>query len=113
PRHDCHDRMFSTYGATMSFVPRDRKTGLAGGASVAWREWGDAAGDPVVFLNGTPGSRLFCPDPETRLRLITLDRPGYGRSTPLAIPTLRAVAELVRQIADDAGLERFPVIGFS
>jgi len=97
----------------MSFVPRDRETGLAGGASVAWREWGDAAGDPVVFLNGTPGSRLFCPDPETSLRLITFDRPGYGRSPPLAVPTLRAVAEIVGEISGDAGLERFPVIGFS
>jgi pimeloyl-ACP methyl ester carboxylesterase len=56
----------------MSFMPRDRETALAGGGSVAWREWGDANGDPVVFLHGTPGSRLFSPDTETSVRLITI-----------------------------------------
>jgi pimeloyl-ACP methyl ester carboxylesterase len=97
----------------MSFMPRDRETALSGGGSVAWRQWGGAGGDPVLFLHGTPGSRIFCPDPHTRVRLITLDRPGYGRSTPMKVPTLRGVAEIVGQIADDAGWERFPVIGFS
>jgi pimeloyl-ACP methyl ester carboxylesterase len=97
----------------MSFMPHDRDTALAGGGSVAWREWGDADGDPVVFLHGTPGSRLFSPDTETSVRLVTLDRPGYGRSTPLEVPTLLGVAEIVGLIADDAGWKRFPVIGSS
>lgn len=94
-------------------MPRNGATPLSGGGSVAWCEWGDPAGDPVVFLHGTPGSRLFCPDPDTRTRLITIDRPGYGRSTPLEVPTLAGFAEIVERIADDAGLERFAVIGFS
>ena len=97
----------------MSRMPRDRKTALSAGGSVAWREWGDVAGDPVFFLHGTPGSRVSCPDPDTSAHLITLDRPGYGRSAPLKVPTLRGVAEIVEQIAVDAGFERFPVIGFS
>jgi pimeloyl-ACP methyl ester carboxylesterase len=97
----------------MAFMFRDRETMLPGGGSVGWREWGDAHGDPVLFLHGTPGSRVSCPDPETNARLITVDRPGYGRSTPLGVPTLRGVAEIVGEIADDAGWERFPVIGFS
>jgi pimeloyl-ACP methyl ester carboxylesterase len=56
---------------------------------------GDPAGQPVFFLHGTPGSRLFCPDPDPGVRLITLDRPGYGLSTPLEVPTLSSVAELL------------------
>jgi pimeloyl-ACP methyl ester carboxylesterase len=60
---------------------------------------------------------LFSPDPAERstpdVRLLTLDRPGYGRSSPAAVPTLSGVAELVARIADDRGLERLPVIGFS
>ena len=92
-------------------MPRDRETALPDGGAVAWREWGDSAGEPVLFLNGTPGSRLFSPAPEPRL--VTVDRPGYGRSTPLAVPTLAAFAEIVRRIADEAGWKRFPVIGFS
>jgi pimeloyl-ACP methyl ester carboxylesterase len=91
----------------------DRETALPGGGSAAWREWGATTGDPVVFLHGTPGSRLFCPDPATRARLITVDRPGYGRSTPLEVPTLTGFAEIVGRIADEADLRRFAVIGFS
>lgn len=71
----------------------------------------------MVFLHGTPGSRLFSPDPSLQsapdVRLITFDRPGYGRSTPAAVPSLTAVAELVALIADDRGLQRFPVVGSS
>jgi pimeloyl-ACP methyl ester carboxylesterase len=71
----------------------------------------------VVFLHGTPGSRLFFPDPAERstsgVQLLTFDRPGYGRSSPAAVPTLSGVAELVAGIADDRGAERLPIIGFS
>ena len=94
-------------------MPRDREAALPGGGSIAWREWGDPAGDPVVFLHGTPGSRVFCPDPDTSTRLITVDRPGYGRSTPLEVPTLRGITEIVGRIAEEEGWERFPVIGSS
>jgi pimeloyl-ACP methyl ester carboxylesterase len=98
-------------------MPREGRVDLPGGGLVAWREWGDSAGDPVVFLHGTPGSRLFFPDPALRcasgVRVVTFDRPGYGRSTPLTIPSLSAVAEIIARIADDRGLETFPVVGFS
>jgi pimeloyl-ACP methyl ester carboxylesterase len=95
----------------MAIMPRDRETVLPDGAVVAWREWGDAEGDPVLFLTGTPGSRLFSPG--SAPRLVTVDRPGYGRSTPLDIPTLGAFAEIVRQIATDAAWKRVAVVGFS
>jgi pimeloyl-ACP methyl ester carboxylesterase len=98
-------------------VPREGQVDLPGGGVVAWCEWGDPAGDPVVFLHGTPGSRLFFPDPGLRsaasVRVVTLVRPGYGRSTPLPVPTLSGVAEIVARLADHRGLERFPVVGFS
>lgn len=84
---------------------------------MAWCEWGDPAGKPLVLLHGTPGSRLFHPDPamtaSAGLRVITFDRPGYGRSTPMAIPSLLGVAGIVGRLADDRGLERFSVVGFS
>ena len=86
------------------------------GGSAAWCEWGDPDGRPVVFLHGTPGSRLFWPGAKAHLeraRVLTLDRPGYGRSTPRAIPTLAAVADMVGAIADECGFDRFPVVGFS
>ena len=92
-------------------MPRDRQTVLPNGEAVAWREWGETGGEPVLFFHGTPGSRLFSPGPEARL--VTVDRPGYGRSTPMGVPTLPAFADIVRLIAEDAGWTRFPVVGFS
>ncbi len=90
---------------------------LLDGGSAAWCEWGDPRGRPVFFLHGTPGSRLFLPEAKQRLgsgaRVLTVDRPGYGRSTSLAIPSLAAVAEIVAAVADVLGLDRFPVVGFS
>jgi pimeloyl-ACP methyl ester carboxylesterase len=95
-------------------VPREGPVDLPDGGWAAWRDWGDASGRPIVFLHGTPGSRLFAPQASpSGIRLVTFDRPGYGRSTPLAVPSLSAVAEIVARIADDLGLERFAVAGFS
>src|SRR2546425_12653883 len=40
-------------------------------------------GAPVLFFHGAPGSRLQCPDPDLPgVRLVTMDRPGYGGSDP-------------------------------
>src|SRR5262245_1756412 len=90
---------------------------LSGGGSVAWCEWGDPAGSPVFLLHGTPGSRFFLADPagesSAGLRVLTFDRPGYGLSTPSAIPTVGAVAEIVGWIADDRDLGQFAVVGVS
>lgn len=98
-------------------MPLEGETSLPGGGSVAWCEWGDPAGEPLILLHGTPGSRLFYPDPaltgSAGLRVLTLDRPGYGRSTPMDLPSLLGVAERVARLAEDRGLERFSVVGFS
>ena len=61
---------------------------LADGRQLAWAEWGDPRGSPVVFLHPSPGSRMLCPDVHATaragVRLITVDRPGYGGSDPVA-----------------------------
>lgn len=75
-------------------------------------------GRPVFLLHGTPGSRLG-PLPRHGLlyrlgvRLITYDRPGYGRSDRQIGRRVSDVAEDVRAIADHLGLERFAVVGRS
>jgi pimeloyl-ACP methyl ester carboxylesterase len=94
-------------------VAREGPVDLRGGGVVAWREWGDRGNPPIVFLHGTPGSRLLIPDPTLDHRVITFDRPGYGLSTPLRIPSLSGVAETVSRIGDALSLKRFAVVGFS
>ncbi len=81
------------------------------------RDAGDPDGVPVVHFHGTPGSRLevdFGAEAARRrgVRLITFDRPGYGRSE--AAPTsLDLVARDVEVIVESLGVGRFAASGWS
>lgn len=88
-----------------------------GGRTVMVRDAGDPEGVPVVHFHGTPGSRLevdFGAETAQRLgvRLISFDRPGYGRSDagPIA---LGSVAKDVEAIADTLGVGQFAASGWS
>jgi pimeloyl-ACP methyl ester carboxylesterase len=95
----------------------DRTVRLEDGRSLAFSEWGDLEGDPVFLFHGRPGSRLLCPDEESTLaagaRLITVDRPGYGRSDPRPGRTLLDWGDDMGELADQLELDRFPIIGWS
>lgn len=95
--------------AVMTVLP------LPDGRRLGWAEYGDPTGTPVVFLHGTPNSRLFHPPDEVLdgIRLITFDRPGYGLSDPMRRPKMTAVAEDVGVLATACGVDRFGVVGFS
>jgi len=90
---------------------------LADGRALAFAEWGDAHGSPVLFVHGSPHSRIWCPDAEitTRagVRLIIPDRPGFGRSDPQIGHTLDGWAADIEELADALGLDRFGVVGWS
>ncbi|MFI6791758.1 alpha/beta fold hydrolase [Nonomuraea sp. NPDC050383] len=88
------------------------------GRTLAVEEWGVPDGTPVIYLHGSPMSRLARhPDDSLftglGIRLITFDRPGFGGSTPL--PGRRVVdgADDVAAVADALGLDRFAVYGVS
>jgi pimeloyl-ACP methyl ester carboxylesterase len=88
------------------------------GREIAYAEWGDPDGYPVVVLHGTPGSRLGrWSDNDalaaTGMRQIGINRPGYGPSTRLENRTVSSVAADVRAVADALGLDRFAVVGTS
>jgi pimeloyl-ACP methyl ester carboxylesterase len=90
---------------------------LADGRTLAYCEWGNPTGSPVLLVHGGPGSRLLCPDEDATavagVRLLTVDRPGYGGSDPRPDPTLLGWVDDVQALADRLGLERFAVVGFS
>jgi pimeloyl-ACP methyl ester carboxylesterase len=91
---------------------------LTDGRKIGYIEYGDPNGFPVMFFHGTPGSRLiFLEDDETSrklgIRLISLDRPGFGISTPKPNRTVLDWAEDVREVADYLSLDKFAIIGVS
>jgi pimeloyl-ACP methyl ester carboxylesterase len=81
-------------------------------------EYGDRAGPAALFFHGFIGSHhqvAFANGAALRhgLRLVAINRPGVGRSTPRRRRTLCESADDARQVADALGLGRFAVIGAS
>ena len=81
-------------------------------------ELGDPDGFAVVLQNGTPCSRLMpgwwdAPARARGLRLIGIDRPGYGNAPAEPDRSLRSVVEATAALMDDLGVDRFAVIGMS
>ena len=76
----------------------DQVLRLADGRALGFRVWGDPAGTPLLFLHGTPGSRLKFSigheaGRELGLAMVAPDRWGYG----LSDAPRRAVAAGVRR----------------
>jgi len=106
----------------MSRLPLPRFEGtvrLAGGRRLGFAEFGPSSGRPLIWLHGTPGARLQIA-PEARLlahersiRIVSVERPGVGESTPHVFESVVDFALDIEQLADALGLERFAVAGLS
>jgi pimeloyl-ACP methyl ester carboxylesterase len=98
-------------------VVRDRQVRLPDGRTLAYAEYGEADGYPVLFCHGTPGSRVLRPRefrPGTaHSRIIAVERPGYGRSDFHSGWGMLDWADDVAALADALGLARFALVGFS
>lgn len=91
---------------------------LRDGRAIGVAEYGACDGAPVFYFHGFPASRLearLASDAAARagVRLIALDRPGYGESDPLPGRTIADWADDVAQVADRLGLDRFAIVGVS
>ena len=96
----------------------DRVVALPDGRGLCVAEYGDARGIPVLAFHGLPGSRRQRhPDDSIAaalgVRMLHLDRPGFGRSDPQRSRTLATWVDDVRAVCDAVGLERIRVIGAS
>ena len=85
---------------------------------LCYAESGVRNGVPVFYFHGIPGSRLDQPASEDvlrhlNIRLITIDRPGYGKSEYVAGRKLLDWPETVEQLANALGIEQFYILGFS
>jgi pimeloyl-ACP methyl ester carboxylesterase len=105
--------------AAVDLVPSTcKQIRLDDGRLLAYAEYGDPQGKPVIFFHGTPGSRLFHhPDESIALslgiRIIAPDRPGFGLSDSKVGRTLLDWPDDVVQLADTLHIDRFAVAGMS
>lgn len=102
--------------------PRPYKESLVlldGGRSLGYAEYGDPEGDPVLWFHGTPGARKQIPPDvpalslERRIRMIGVERPGTGFSTPYTYERIIDWADDLKVFADGLELERFATVGLS
>src|SRR6478735_8210825 len=90
---------------------------LDDGRKLRYAEWGDPSGRPMFLFHGAPGSRVFVPNPavtaEAGVRMVTVDRPGYGGSDPLPGRQILDWPRDVVALAEALGLDRFDVAAHS
>jgi pimeloyl-ACP methyl ester carboxylesterase len=91
---------------------------LPDGRTLTVHEDGDPAGAAIVVHHGTPGCGLLYPPwtesaARSGIRLIGLDRAGYGGSTPLAGRAVAQAAADTAAAVDALGVDRFATWGIS
>ena len=103
-------------------IPAARMEGtveLSDGRSIGLAEYGNPDGDAIFWLHGTPGGRCQAPPMARRIalergvRLIGVERPGVGRSTPHLHESVVGAAGDIEQIADRLNVDRFGIVGLS
>jgi pimeloyl-ACP methyl ester carboxylesterase len=95
----------------------DRTVTDPDGRRIAVAEFGSPDGRAVLLLHRSPGSRLLDPDPaataDAGVRLVCVDRPGYGATDPVATPTRAAAADDLEVVVDALQLQDVALVGWS
>lgn len=96
---------------------RTGTTRLPDGRALGWAEWGPTSGTPVLLCPGAATSRWLgfgagvCD--ALKVRLVSVDRPGLGASTPAPGRGLLDWASDVEHLAAARELEGLAVVGYS
>jgi pimeloyl-ACP methyl ester carboxylesterase len=91
---------------------------LEDGAVIAFEEYGNANGEPVIFCHGWPSSRIMArltddPARDLGVRIISPDRPGISGSSLQPDRKLTDWPRLVEGIADHLAISDFRMLGIS
>jgi pimeloyl-ACP methyl ester carboxylesterase len=94
------------------FVP------LREGGVIAFEEYGDPNGVPVLFCHGWPSSRTMAQLTDTAardlgIRIVSPDRPGISGSSLKPDRELSDWPSVARQLVDHLGIDAFHVLGVS
>src|SRR5205807_4233758 len=97
---------------------RENLIKLEDGAVIAFEEYGDANGVPVIFCHGWPSSRTMArltdePARDLGIRVISPDRPGISGSSLQPDRKLADWPRLVERIADHLGIRDFRMLAIS
>ena len=98
---------------------RDASWVMPDGRTIEYWDGGDPAGRAAILHPGTPASRLLGrrghePAVAAGVRLVSVNRPGYGGSTPVSTaPSLLATGQDTAALAAYLGLQEYAVLGIS
>jgi pimeloyl-ACP methyl ester carboxylesterase len=109
-------------GVTRALLDPPRFEGalrLPSGRSLGFAEFGPRTGRPLLWFHGTPGARRQIP-PRARalarergVRIVAVERPGVGESTPHAYRAVIDFASDVERLCEALAIERFGVAALS
>lgn len=106
----------------MREIERPRLEGsvaVSNGRRLSFAEFGTPHGDAVIWMHGTPGGRRQVPvearlyAAQNNLRIIGIDRPGTGTSTPHLYENVLAWTQDLSALADNLGIDTLRIIGLS
>jgi pimeloyl-ACP methyl ester carboxylesterase/DNA-binding CsgD family transcriptional regulator len=96
-------------GPVVADAPPVRDLRLADGRRLAYRDYGDPSGRPMLYFHEGLGSSLLPRGAHALalklgLRVVSVERPGFGRSDPRPDYSFDGVAEDVVELCDRLGL---------
>lgn len=99
-------------------MPLAQTLSLPDGRDLGFDDVGDPEGLPVLFVHGSPDSRrarhpVDALNAQVGVRLVAVDRPGAGLSTPSANGTVGSFADDAVALADRLGIDRWRPFGWS
>ncbi|HFL2713457.1 TPA: alpha/beta fold hydrolase [Legionella pneumophila] len=91
---------------------------LKDGRRLGYAEYGFKNGFPILFFHGLPGSRLeaeklHAAAIKLQVRLIGLDRPGMGLSSPQKNRTILAWPDDIKEFVTALNLKTYSIVGHS
>ncbi|SPO07013.1 uncharacterized protein DNG_09707 [Cephalotrichum gorgonifer] len=91
---------------------------LPDGRKLGYAQYGSPTGKPVLYMHGHPGSRIEAAGfhhlgLELGARIISVDRPGMGWSSPHPTRTILDFPKDLEHLTNYLGLEEYRVLGIS